>query len=209
MNTAFATLLILVLLFAGCAAPSLVVAPEPQSELVLMTPLPPVTSMTTVFGIKLIAVFQVLPDGTIKDVTLVRSSGDVEWDRPAIDSMKQWRFVPITDDKEPTDRLIRLGVIVQIQDPVVLKLAEIVISEKQKADSLYALLKGGGSYEFLGESMASRGAGASWKPATAVNLARYPTRVRETLCTLRSDEVTEPIRIGVDYVIFKRYRAEP
>ena len=74
---------------------SRVIAPDPQSELVFMTPFPLVTSPTIAFGVKLIAVFQVLPDGTTKDVTLVRSSGDAEWDRPAIDSMKQWRFVPL------------------------------------------------------------------------------------------------------------------
>ena len=208
MNTTVAAVLVALLLFAGCAVPHQAVAPESQSEIIAMTPLPPVTSMATAFGVKLVAVFHVLPDGSTKDVTLLRSSGDVEWDRPAVDSMKQWRFVPLTSDKAREDRLVRLAVVVQIQEPVVMQLAEMVLPNKARADSLYALLKGGADFESLAASALAGGTEGSWKPVTTVNLVRFPSHVRETLCTLRSNEITGPIRIGLDYVIFKRYAAE-
>lgn len=208
MNATFATLLVVLLLVAGCATPELATSPPSQTELVSMTPLPPITSMSSAFGIKLVAVFRVLPDGSTEEVTLIRSSGDKNWDRPAIDSMKQWRFVPFTGDTAREDRLIRLAVIVQVQDPVVMQLAEMVISSKEKADSLYDLLKEGADFEALAASTFTATAVGSWKPRASVNVVRYPSHVREALCTLRSNQISEPIRIGLDYVIFKKYKAE-
>jgi TonB family protein len=173
-----------------------------------MTPLPHVTSLATAFGVKLVAVFRVLPDGSTRDVTLLRSSGDVEWDRPAIDSMKQWRFIPITGDAPREDRLIRLAVVVQVQDPVVLQLAEIVLPSKGIADSLYALLNQGTDFETLGGRLLPDGTTGTWKPRTSANIVRFPAYVREVLCQLRSNQVSEPIRIGLDYVMFKKYKPD-
>ncbi len=208
MNTTLTAVLVILLLFAGCAAPQHAAAPTPETELVSMTPLPPITSIATAFGVKLVAIFHVLPDGTTKDVTLLRSSGDAEWDRPAIDSMKQWRFIPATADGPREERLIRLAVVVQVQDPVVMHLAEMVVPTRSKADSLYRLLKEGADFESLAEQAVAGGSEGLYKPVASVNLVRFPGHVREALCTLRTNQVSEPIRIGLDYVIFKRYAAE-
>jgi TonB family protein len=208
MNTTFATALVVLLIFAGCAAPELATVPPSQTELVSMTPLPPITSMSGAFGIRLVAVFRVLPDGSTAEVTLMRSSGDKDWDRPAIDSMKQWHFVPLTGNTKPEDRLIRLAVIVQVQDPVVMQLAEMVITSKEKADSLYALLKEGADFDALAASTFTTEAVGTWKPRAVVNVVRYPGHVRDALCTLRSNQVSEPIRVGLDYLIFKKYKAD-
>lgn len=208
MNTTRTAVIIAVLLFAGCVTPYQTTAPESQSELISMTPLPPMTSMATAFGVKLAAVFHVRPDGSTQDVTLLRSSGDSEWDRPAIDSMKQWRFIPLTSDKPREDRLIRLAVVVQVQDPVIIRLAEMVFPSKARADSMYMLLRAGAGFETLAAQTLAGGPEGSWKPVSPVNLVRFPRHVRETLCRLQTNEISEPIRIGLEYVIFKKYGAE-
>jgi len=200
--------MMLFLLVAGCATPQRAVAPDPKLELISMTELPPLSSPPIGFGVKLVAVFHVLPDGTTKDVTLVRPSGVPEWDRPAIDSMKQWRFTPLASSEPQVDRWLRHAVIVQVQDPVVMRLAEMAVPTQQMADSLYALLEGGADYEALGRRVSNESEGGSLKQAEAVNIARYPSHVRNALSLLRAGQVSRPIRIGLNYVIFKRYPLE-
>ncbi len=203
-----AAALIPLLILAGCAAPRGTITPEPQSELIRLTPLPPVMSYAMAFGVKLTVLFNVLPDGTTREVSLLQSSGDPEWDSLAVDSLRQWCFTPVTGEREPAERWIRYGIVVQVQEPIVMRLAEMVLPDRRKADSLSTLLKGGANFDSLGVQTLKRGSGGSWKPPESVNIARYPGHVRETLSTLRADEITEPIRIGLNYVIFKRYSSE-
>jgi TonB family protein len=204
MITTRLVVLVTLLLLVGCSSPRMATAPEPASELISLSPLPTLTTPTA-FGVKLIVLFHVMPDGIPKEVSLLRSSGDTEWDAPAIDSLMQWRFAPLAGDKEKVDRWVRYAVVVQVQEPIIMRLAEMVIPTESKADSLYALLKGGADFDVLGKAALTGGKEGYWKQAEAVNLARFPSHVRDALCPLRSDQVTEPIRIGLNYIIFKRY----
>ncbi len=204
MNAPAAALLALLLL-TGCATSNRGIAPEPRTELILLTPLPPLTSRAMAFGVKLNVMFHVLPDGTTKEASLLNSSGDPDWDSLALDSLRLWRFTPLVREKEPPDRWVRYGVVVQVQEPIVMRLAEMVIPDRQRADSLFTLLKEGSDFESLGAKSLTGGTEGTWKPPELVNLARYPGHVREKLCTLRTDQFTEPIRIGLTYVIFKRF----
>ncbi len=207
MKTPSSAVLILLLLLSGCTASHRAVVPDPQSELIRLTPLPPLTGYAIALGAKLSALFHILPDGSVKEVTLGRSSGDSEWDGLALDSLKLWRFAPLKGGEQPADRWVRYAIVVQVQEPVVMHLAEMVIPTQRKADSLYALLVGGTDFESLARSALSGGGEGSWKPVEAANLAQYPDHVREPVSKLRAGKVTEPIRLGLNYVIFKRYRS--
>lgn len=204
MTTHSVVVFLVLLLLTGCSAPRQVSAPDPHNELILLTPLPTLTSFATAFGTRLSAVFHVSPDGTVMDVSLIRSSGDPEWDRVAMDSLRQWRFAPIAGSEKPADRWIRYGIVVQIQEPVLMQLAEMIIPTQRKADSLYALLKEGADFESLARKALTGGAEGSWRPAECANLARYPDQVRAAVIKLHSDQVSEPLRLGTNYVIFKR-----
>jgi hypothetical protein len=205
MRTTTLFFLVAALLFAGCSSSRMTTVPESQTEIISLSPLPVLTTATA-FGVRLVVMFHITPDGVPSEVVFVRSSGDASWDGPAIDSMMQWRFTPLTAGKEKVDRWIKYAVVVQVQEPTILRLAEMVTSSQWKADSLYALLKQGADFESLARSALRGGTDEYWKPAEAVNLARFPSHVRDALCPLRSDDVTEPIRIGLSYVIFKKYR---
>jgi hypothetical protein len=204
MRTTLAVLFIVGLLFAGCSSSRVTTGSDPQTELISLSPLPTLTT-STAFGVRLIVMFHVMADGIPKEVSLVRSSGDASWDGPAIDSMMQWRFTPIGGDKEKADRWIRYAVVVQVQEPTILRLAEMVTFSRHKADSLYALLKNGADFELLARSALGGGPDEYWRPVESVNLARFPSHVRDALCPLHSEDITEPIRIGLNYVIFKKY----
>lgn len=202
---ASAAALFALLLLTGCATSNRGIAPEPRTELILLTPLPPLTSRAMAFGVKLNVMFHVLPDGTTKEASLLNSSGDPDWDSLAVDSLRLWRFTPLVKEKKPSDRWVRYGVVVQVQEPIVMRLAEMVIPTRLKADSLFTVLKEGSDFESLGAKALTGGTEGIWKPPELVNLARYPGHVREILSALRSDQITEPIRIGLNYVIFKRF----
>lgn len=203
---AAAAALLTLLLLTGCATSNRGIAPEPKTELILLTPLPPLTSRAMAYGVKLNVLFHVLPDGTTVEASLLNSSGDPDWDSLAVDSLKLWRFTPLTAEKEAPDRWVRYGVVVQVQEPIEMRLAEMVVPDRQRADSLFELLNKGSDFEALGVEALTGGKAGSWKPPELVNLARYPGHVREKLCILRTDHFTEPIRIGLNYVIFKRFQ---
>ncbi len=207
MKAPSSVMLIFLLLLTGCTSLQQTTAPVPQRELILLTPLPPLTGYATAFGAKLSAVFHVLPDGTVKDVSLERSSGDTEWDPLAVDSLRHWRFAPLRGNEKPVDRFIRYAIVVQVQEPVVMHLAELVVPAKRKADSLHSLLMQGTDFESLARSALTEEGAGSWRPAEPTNLARYPNHVRAAVSRLHVDEVTEPIRLGLNYVIIKRYQA--
>jgi TonB family protein len=204
MRTATVILLALSLLITGCSSSRLSTGSDQQTELISLTPLPTLTTPTA-FGIKIIVLFRVSPEGVPAEVSMLRSSGDPDWDRPAVDSLMQWRFAPITGDREKGDRWIRYAVVVQVQEPTLMRLAEMILPSRERAEAIYAQLQGGASFDSLGKALLTGGTEGAWKPVELINLTRFPSHVREALCPLSSNQVTEPIRVGPNYVIFKRY----
>jgi len=206
MNATRLGVLVTLLLFIGCATTQHAPTPSGQQELVAMTPLPPLASISFLGGLKLNAMFRLQNDGSVAEVKLLRSSGDPSWDAGAIDSMKQWRFAPLPQDTAPADHWIRFAIVVQVQEPVVMNLGEISSPDQREADSLYVLLQHGASFD----SLARRGRQAG-SPETdwffpSVNIARYPQYVREQLAGLRANTFTRPLRVGTKYMIYQRFR---
>ncbi len=109
-------------------------------------------------------------DGTVENVKMLGSSGDGEWDSLATLSMKQWRYSPYRRAGVPVDLWFRQVVVVQIQEPVVMTIGEIVSSSLHGADSLHALLEAGTDMD----SVFRRALGT-------FDIVRYPQNVREAL----------------------------
>jgi TonB family protein len=179
-----------------------------QQELIVMTPLPPLTSISFLGGLKLNAIFRLENDGSVSEIKLLRASGDAAWDAQAIDSMKQWRFTQLPSNADPKDHVMRLAIVVQTQEPVVMSIGELVSATAQEADSLYELLEKGARFD----SLAVRGrhrplSGNDWYVAS-VNIARYPENIRKQLARLRVNGFTQPVRVGTHYVIYQRFRCD-
>ena len=125
---------------------------------------------------------------------MLGTSGDAEWDSLAILSMKQWRYAPCRRAGVPSDLWFRQLVVVQIQEPVVLTIGEIVSSSLHEADSLHALLNAGTGLDSLFR-----------RTLGTFDIVRYPQNVREVLKQLDPGEYTGPLRRGEEYVIYKRF----
>lgn len=195
------------LLFVGCATTQPETSAD-QPELVSMTSLPPVSTTYSMSGLKLNILFHLQNDGSVSEVKMMKSSGDPDWDRAAVDSMKLWRFTPSNAEKHGTERWIRNTIILQVQEPTVLTLGDLKAPSQQEADSLYALLQSGSDFETLQKQSEPGLSNPRGKFLGAVDIARYPKHVRDALRKLGLNEVTNPLRIGTSYVVFKRYKPD-
>jgi hypothetical protein len=108
----------------------------------------------------------------------------------------------------PTDQWIRRSLVIQVEEPVMRYLSELVCASRQEADSLYLLIAEGIPFDSLAMHRVppSPTQGAL---LGAVNIAVFPPHVRVALKDLKEDEVTSPLRIGGNYAIYKRLREDP
>jgi TonB family protein len=187
-------LVIAFLLFTGCRITHEAMVPAERVELISTTSLPRITLSSYRSGLRLNVLMHIREDGTVENVKMLGSSGDAEWDSLAMLSMKQWRYAPFRRAGAPVDLWFRQVVVVQIQDPVVLTIGEIVSPSLHEADSLHALLKKGTNMD----SLFRRALGT-------FDLGGYPRNVREALKRLDPGEHTSPLRRGEEYVIYKRF----
>ena len=199
------TVVVTFVLIIGCSAARQVDVSPDQLEVVSLAPLPPLTSTSTAGGVTLDILFHILNNGTVLDARMLRSSGDVEWDSLALQSMKQWRFAVPHQDSVPADQWIRRRVIVQVQDPVVITLGEMRFPNAREADSVYALLQKGTDFDTLAKQVRGGSSAQYCRCPGAVDLSRYPRHVRDVLKRLWVNDVTHPLRLGTDYVVFKRF----
>ncbi len=208
MRHTFVVIIALGILIPGCSATQQETVSPNQPEIISMTALPPLGPGISYDGYRINVLFKIRSDGSVAEVRLLRSSGGSDWDAAAIDSMKQWHFTASPNGISEKERWIRSAVVVQAQQPSRLNLGEIRIGNREEADSLCALLENGVQFETLVRQP---------RPGTTTNvgnflgfvdISRYPHHVRSELQKLSVNGHTQPLRIGSDYVIFKRFGPE-
>ena len=194
MKHIITSLLVLPLIFSACAIPRQAELPATQLELINMTPLPPIKFPSFAGGLKLNVLLHVMQDGTVETVRMLGSSGDADWDSLALQVMKQWRYAIPRRDGVPVDAWFRQLVVVQIQEPIEMTIGELATSSLHEADSLYSLLEKHADLDTLFRHAFG-----------TVNIMAYPQQVREKLKKLDENEFTAPLRVGEEYVIYKRF----
>jgi len=207
MKQTFLSVILLSIVLAGCATTQ-PEATSSRTELISMTSLPSISAMYPMSGLKLNVLFHIRADGSIEEVRLMKSSGDPDWDKAAIDSMKLWRFTPFTDNQPTDGHWVRNTIVLQVQAPTILTLSEITASTLEEADSLYGLVQGGSDFDKLYQQIAPGSSEPRGKFLGATDVARYPKHVRDALRTLGINEVTKPLRIGGKFLLFKRYKPD-
>jgi TonB family protein len=190
------------ILISGCVETQQIRTEQP--ELLSMTALPPAPGRSGDDHFRLNVLFLILHDGTVADVKILGTTEDPKWDAAAIDSMKQWRFVPVQRDTVSSGRWIRVAVVVHTEEPVSMDIARIVTSNLKDADSLYLLLQQGIPFDTLARHIQRGGMDESVSELGTVDLARYPAHVRDILRTLTINSFSRPIRVGDEYHIYKR-----
>ncbi len=196
------------LIFAGCATTQVTESPSDQPELVTMTSLPLVAQNFPTNGLRFKVLFHVMGNGSVTEVRILGSSGDADWDRAAIDSMKQWHFATDKLQNAPAGRWIRNTIILQVQEPTVLTLGELNAGSQQEADSLYALLQNGSDFDALIKQVIQGASNPIGRFIGAVDIARFPKHVRDQVRQLSINEFSRPVRIGSSYTIYKRYKPD-
>lgn len=202
------TLLFLMFLLAGCSAIQQTETPYEPPELVKSAPLPPILTVVPRGGMRLNVMILVLKDGTVGNVRLLESSGDPDWDSLALHSIMKWQFTAARREGTPVEVWIRQPLLVQLRDPIIRILAELVCGAQREADSLYSLVKDGTDFDSLcrqavlvsGERSGSFG---------SVDVSLYAPHLRDELLRLREGEVSRPLRVGDRFIIYKRLKKDP
>ncbi len=190
-------------LFIGCSLTQQTQLPPDQPELISMVPLPPLSSMPAAGGLKINVIIHVMENGTVENARLVGTSGDPAWDTLALQSMKQWRYA-----SSGQSRWIRQLVVVQIQEPVILDVAEFECARLQVADSLAAALNKAADVSVILKGAAAPGSEVKANVRKAVSIAVYPKRIRDELLKLADGGNTAPIKVGDKYFVYQRLKKD-
>lgn len=188
----------------GCATSEETTTPDSWPEVISMASLPPLAQRE----LRLKVFFLVLDDGSVADVKIRGTSGDPRWDTLATESMRQWRFTPAVHDSSPNGHWIQKRILVEAETPVVMTLGEIVASSMEEADSLYSLLRTRVDFDSLAGLPSKGSLGKLGKFLGTIDIVQYPKHIRDELRKLDVNGITRPLRLGADYIIYKRYDTE-
>ena len=192
-------------LFAGCASARFTSPTTPAPELIVMSSLPAGTMGSLTGEVQIEVIFEVRRDGNIAAARMVHSSGDPLWDHAAMETMMHWRFAAIPSLDDSSTIAVRTHVIVHPEEPVSLPLGSLVVSTEAEADSLFVLLRSGASFDSLAGTLRWDSAEKRGRYLGITDIERYPQPIRSALRTLRANKITPPLRLGSEYLIFKRY----
>lgn len=195
------------LYFASCSTTEQITGLTPP-ELLIKYPLPAFPERLITPHFKIDMEIQVAEDGSVRNIRLLNSSGNLVWDSVVTAAIRQWRYSPARYNGQPVKIWLHQTVAVQFSEPLYLSLAEILCNTTEEADSAYGLLERGTDFAevVLRYSVApSRETNGS---IGEVNIQRYPEYIQRILTKLDIEECSQPVRYGDGYVIFKRVKRE-
>ncbi len=192
-------------LLAGCASARYTPATTPAPELIDMSSLPGCSIGSSMGEIQVEVIFEVRRDGSIAGARMLHSSGDPVWDRSALECMKRWHFAEVPSLEDSATLAVKTRVIVHPEERIELVLGSLVVSTEAEALELHRLLKAGASFDSLAATPRWDAPGKRGGPLGLRDIGRYPHHIRQELRALRAGRVTPPLRLGSEYMIFKRY----
>lgn len=201
-------LLLLFIFIYGCAAKIETPTDRVAPRIVSLTSLPPLSTTGHTGQSEFKAFFYILPDGSVEEIRLEKSSGDAYWDAAVVDSMKQWRFTPLPADSHLRGQWVEYKIRIILEEPVWRQLGELVVHTKNEADSLYTLLMEGADFFAIARQKRNSTNKEIGKYLGTVDILRYPEHVRNELRKLRTGQCTAPIPVGNHYVIYKRFKED-
>jgi TonB family protein len=197
-------IVIAALLLCGCASfepPDIsYTLPELVNQVSLpQWPYPPsAVSLTFTFRVHIAA------DGTVSEAVIETRSGSNEWDSLAVGQVRKWLYSPAIVNGYPRSIWIRQTVSVLFEKPLLMRLAELVCPERSLADSLYALLAAGAPFDSLARKYSNSLTREHGGIVGEVDIHTYPNRIRQELSHLRSGQITKPLTLGRQFVIYKK-----
>jgi TonB family protein len=198
---------IVALLLLGCAASEPPDVNYTAPTLLSQTPLPSWPYANVVPDLELTVKIRIDTGGSVKNVLLLTSSGDHLWDSLAASEIYAWRYAPATANGQTIPMWIQQTMQVQFEPPMLLPLAEIVCNDAAMADSIYALLVGGRSFDSLAGQFSVAPSRTHGGRLGSVDLRTLPQHIRASIQRLEKAGITKPLELGRQYVIYKRLSA--
>lgn len=192
------------MLFPGCIPPQTAEEPETFPVLIHQTPLPPFPVSLTAPELRFDVKVFVDDLGNVREVILLTSSGNPQWDKNAEDCIATWRFTPAQAKGKPVGLWIRQTIVLQFREPVFMDLAEIICATEGLADSAYRLLEAGESFSGVARRLSLTAGEHPDGSLGRVDIRSYPIHVQEQLKKLRIGEYTSLMKLGNRFVIFLR-----
>jgi TonB family protein len=202
-------LVLIALLFCGCATVQPPEAPDTLPELIYQAPLPPWPTTNYIPGLTLELMVRVSSDGSVYRAALLTPSGDDDWDSLALATIHQWRFSPARVGTTQVPCWIRQKVRVQFEPAMPIVLSELACTDRTLIDSVYELLTQGAPFDSLARVFSvftSRGKGGF---LGQVDARAFPSHIRQKLANLRVGDITKPLVLGQNLVIYKRLGQVP
>lgn len=197
-------LVLIALLFAGCATVRYPDAPDTLPRLIYQAPLPPWPTTGFTQGMTLDLIIRVSASGSVTKAAFLTPSGNAVWDSLALAEILRWRFTPAKQGTIPIATWVQQRVRVQFEPPMVMVLSELGSPDRMLIDSLFTLLETGASFDSLARHFSILESRSNGGYLGEVDVRAYPTHIRKQLNNLRVGEVTEPLIFGENFVIFKR-----
>ena len=146
----------------------------------------------------------VMEDGTVGKTRMLKGSGDAGWDSLALSSIKQWRFTPARMDNKPVGSWFHMQSSLRYADPQYMKLAEILCTSIEEADSVYKAIEQGQKFNDLAMRYSVDPSREMGGMLGEININVFPENIRKPLSKLDANDYTRPIKYGDLYAIFKR-----
>ncbi len=194
-----------VILMAGCASfsgfDSRIVPPTLLEKASL--PQPPAALAARDFYLRMELLIG--KDGSVKHVTLTQSIGDPEWDAAAVERIMEWKYSPaLMDDKPIQMRILQTARVVS-STPMMMDLSELVCTSYSRADSAYAFLKKGASFDSIASIYGCKEVSLPSGHIGEVDINRYPDDVQAELHSLKKGSFTHPLPLGPYFAIFMKH----
>jgi TonB family protein len=197
-------ILIAALLLCGCATFEPSDASYSLPEVTYQSSLPPWPFHTDNVALNMTFRIHVAVDGTVNGAILETPSGSKEWDSLALTEVRKWRYSPALMNGQPTALWLRQTITMHFDKPLFMKIAELTCPEHTLADSLYALLVAGASFDSLARQFSVSDSRDRGGIVGEMDLHTLPMRISREVATLHRGEITKPLRLGRQYVIYKR-----
>ena len=192
------------LLLCGCATFE---PPDPSQslpEVIYQSSLPPWPFHTNKVSLNMTFRIHVAADGTVNNVIIETTSGSKDWDALAATQVRKWRYSPALMNGQPAALWLRQTITMHFGEPLYMEIAELSCPEETLADSLYALLLAGASFDSLARQFSVSDSRTRGGVVGEIDVHTLTSRISREVTALHRGEFTKPLKRGRQYVIYKR-----
>ena len=192
------------LLLCGCATFE---PPDPSQslpEVIYQSSLPPWPFHTNKVSLHMTFRIHVAADGTVNNVIIETPSGSKDWDALATAQVRKWRYTPALMNSQPAALWLRQTITMHFDEPLYMEIAELTCPEETLADSLYALLLAGASFDSLARQFSVSDSHTRGGVVGEIDVHTLTSRISRQVAVLHRGEFTKPLKLGRQYVIYKR-----